>query len=125
MFNPASQVESQSFASLREKPAASFRAEPYSGNRPKPSVPNYGGLAPWQLIQVEKLIEKKLFEIIRIKVLADRVRLSESYFYSAFRRSTGQTPHALPVRRSRRRAGVSQSPGCSVNCNTACRMAMS
>jgi AraC family transcriptional regulator len=92
MFNPASQVESMVFSGLREK-----QSHPAIG--PQSSAPCYGGLAPCQLMQVKKLIEKNLFENIRIKTLANLAGLSESYFYSAFRRSTGQTPHAFITQR--------------------------
>ena len=98
MFNPASQIESTCFSEIREKQTASFTGKPPAAGRSK-SARHYGGLAPCQLIQVKRLIKKNLLGGIRIKTLADLVGLSESYFYSAFRRSTGQTPHGFITQR--------------------------
>jgi hypothetical protein len=99
MFNPASPIESSVFSGKREKQSPGFVCDPDVANRLKSSAQSYGGLATWQLIQVEKLVEKNLFENIRIKTLANLAGLSEAYFYSAFRRSTGQTPHAFITQR--------------------------
>ncbi len=52
-----------------------------------------GGLAPWQLQRVKAYIAEHLTTSIRISDLAACVRLSDSYFFQAFRRSFGQSPH--------------------------------
>lgn len=57
-----------------------------------------GGLAPWQLCKAISFIEDNLTQTLLIKNLAHTVRLSESYFYSAFRRSFGEPPHAYITR---------------------------
>jgi AraC family transcriptional regulator len=52
-----------------------------------------GGLAPWQLQRVKTYIAAHITTNIRISDLAACVRLSDSYFFQAFRRSFGQSPH--------------------------------
>ena len=98
MFTPASPIASADCPGQRRERAGNVMVEPHSSRLNAP-VPHYGGLAPWQLIQVKRFIENRLLENIRIKTLADFVGLSESYFYSAFRRSTGQTPHGFVTQR--------------------------
>jgi AraC-like DNA-binding protein len=56
------------------------------------------GLAPWQLSKAREFISDNLTRTVLIKSLAQTVRLSESYFYSAFRRSFGEPPHAYITR---------------------------
>lgn len=52
-----------------------------------------GGLAPWQVGQVKRHIEKGLARRININELAQATRLSTSYFSAAFRASFGTSPH--------------------------------
>jgi AraC-like DNA-binding protein len=56
-----------------------------------------GCLAAWQLSRVARFIEANLADTIRIKDLAASIHLSASYFYQAFRRSTGISPYAFII----------------------------
>ena len=58
-----------------------------------------GGLAGWQLRQVELHLDNNLAKTIRIRDLAAIVRLSSSYFFQAFRCTTGKSPHSYILRR--------------------------
>jgi AraC-like DNA-binding protein len=58
-----------------------------------PQAKGRGGLAPWQLQRVKTYIAEHLITSIRISDLAACVRLSDSYFFQAFRQSLGQSPH--------------------------------
>lgn len=51
-----------------------------------------GGLAPWQMAAVERLVMGNLARPVTVAEMAAAVRLSESWFAHAFRRHTGQTP---------------------------------
>jgi AraC family transcriptional regulator len=68
--------------------------------------PARGGLAPWQIRQVKAYVETHLDQAIRIEDLTAVIRLSPSYFSTAFRRSFGETPHAYLIRRRIERAQV-------------------
>jgi AraC family transcriptional regulator len=63
------------------------------------SAPARGGLASWQLSRVMCLIDANLTRPIRIADLAASIRLSPSYFYQAFRRSTGMSPYTYIIHR--------------------------
>lgn len=63
-----------------------------------------GGLAPWQLRQIELHLEGNLADTIRIRDLAAIARLSSSYFFQAFRCATGKSPHSYILRRRIARA---------------------
>jgi AraC-like DNA-binding protein len=62
-------------------------------------APPQGGLASWQLSRINHIIDADLMGRIRIADLAASIRLSPSYFYQAFRRSTGVSPYAYVIRR--------------------------
>jgi AraC family transcriptional regulator len=66
--------------------------------------PSCGGLAPWQLRQVDEFIEDHLPYVIKISDLAISVRLSNSYFCRAFRCTVGESPREHIVRRRVERA---------------------
>jgi transcriptional regulator GlxA family with amidase domain len=63
-----------------------------------------GGLAPWQLRQIELYLDDNLAKTIRIRDLAVIARLSCSYFFQAFRCTTGKSPHNYILRRRIARA---------------------
>jgi len=63
------------------------------------AVPVRGGLASWQLSRVICLIDANLTQPIRIADIAASIRRSPSYFYQAFRRSTGMSPYAYIIHR--------------------------
>jgi AraC family transcriptional regulator len=65
-----------------------------------------GGLAPWQAKRVAAYIEANINSNFRATDLAGIVQLSVSYFFRAFRRSFGETPHAYVTRQRMRRAQV-------------------
>ena len=69
--------------------------------RPKPIR---GGLAPWQIRRVKSHIEANLDATIRVKELAELVRLSSFHFCRAFRDSFGDSPHGYVMRRRVERA---------------------
>lgn len=52
-----------------------------------------GGLAPWQIKRVEQMIEDRISETISLDELARTIRLSTSYFSTAFKVSFGMSPH--------------------------------
>ncbi len=56
-------------------------------------------LSPWQLRRVTDFIEENYYRIIRLQELASLAELSESYFCSAFKASTGVSPHAWQMKR--------------------------
>lgn len=62
-------------------------------------APQRGGLAFWQFNRVATQIERNLAGAIRIADLAASIGLSPSYFYQAFKRSTGISPYAFIIRR--------------------------
>lgn len=53
-----------------------------------------GGLAPWQLKRVRAYVEAHLEQRVTLAQLAALVQRSRGHFISAFRESTGTTPHA-------------------------------
>ena len=61
--------------------------------------PVRGGLAPWQIRRVKTYIEASLDASIRVKELAELVRLSSFHFCRAFRDSCGDSPHGYLMRR--------------------------
>jgi AraC-like DNA-binding protein len=62
------------------------------------AAPRRGGLAEWQLNRVAVYTEANLAGQIRIADLAACTGLSASYFFQAFRRSTGLSPYAYIIR---------------------------
>jgi AraC family transcriptional regulator len=70
-----------------------------NGENPPEIVPYRGGLAPWQLERVKEFVDENLTSTIRISELAKCVSLSDSYFFQAFRRSIGQSPHSYVTER--------------------------
>lgn len=54
-------------------------------------------LAPWQALRVVDYIKTNLETPIRVEDMAAVTRLSTSYFFRAFRRSLGVSPHAYVV----------------------------
>lgn len=60
---------------------------------------NRGALSGWQCRRVIEFVESNLASTIRIKDLADIVRLSESYFATAFKATFGQAPHQYVIER--------------------------
>ncbi len=63
-----------------------------------------GGLAPCQIRRVKTHIEANLDATIRVKELAELVRLSSFHFCRAFRDSFGDSPHGYVMRRRVERA---------------------
>lgn len=61
--------------------------------------PRNSKLSPWQLRRVTEFIEDNHSRVIRLQELAALAGLSESYFCSAFKASTGLSPHAWQMRR--------------------------
>jgi AraC family transcriptional regulator len=53
-----------------------------------------GGLAPWQLRRVQAYLDEHLDQPVTLGALAALAQRSRSHFISAFRQSTGATPHA-------------------------------
>lgn len=56
--------------------------------------PAVGKLSPWRLRRVTEFIEDNYARVIRLQELAGLAGLSETYFCSAFKASTGMSPHA-------------------------------
>lgn len=71
---------------------------------PAAATSTQGGLAPWQLRQIELHLERNLADTIRIRDLAAIARLSSSYFFQAFRCTMGNSPHSYILRRRIMRA---------------------
>jgi len=63
-----------------------------------------GGLAPWQIRRIKTHIESNLDGTIRVKELAELVRLSPFHFCRAFRDSFGNSPHGFVMRQRVERA---------------------
>lgn len=63
-----------------------------------------GGLASWQILRVQTLVETELDARIHAAELAEAVHLSASHFARAFKRSFGVSPHAYVNRRRIARA---------------------
>jgi len=55
------------------------------------------GLAPWQVRRVIQHIQANLETLIRVDDMANLTRLSTSYFFRAFKRSFGMSPHAYVI----------------------------
>lgn len=70
----------------------------------RPEAGGPGGLAPWQLMRVDAIINQRMDQSLYIEELASHVRLSQSHFCRAFKVSTGQTPHAYIMRQRLERA---------------------
>jgi AraC family transcriptional regulator len=68
------------------------------------ATPAKGGLAAWQLKRVLEAIEADLAGELTLAELATVCRLSPFHFARAFRRSTGQPPHAYVTHRRITRA---------------------
>lgn len=62
------------------------------------------GLARWQLRRVNEFVEANLAGDPSITDLARECRLSDSYFFRAFKQATGATPHRWLMRRRLERA---------------------
>ncbi len=75
----------------------------YGERAAAPSVAK-GGLATWQLKRVLEVIEADLAGELTLAALAAACRLSPFHFARAFRRSTGQPPHAYVTNRRIARA---------------------
>jgi len=60
--------------------------------------PPRGGLAPWQTQRVVAYMKERLDQGVSLQDLADVVRLSRFHFCTAFRLSTGSTPHEMLTR---------------------------
>lgn len=56
-----------------------------------------GGLAPWQVKKVKQYIEARIAHGIPLDELAEQVRLSTSYFSTAFKSTFGISPHGYVV----------------------------
>ena len=57
-----------------------------------------GGLAPWQRRKVDRYLKENLHRSIGLNEIANEVRLSVSHFCRAFKKSSGETPHACVLR---------------------------
>lgn len=66
--------------------------------------PFRGGLAPWQIRRLKTHIEANLDATIRVKELAELVKLSSFHFCRTFRDSFGDSPHGYVMRRRLERA---------------------
>jgi len=64
---------------------------PHEQKRREPTGHVIGGLLPWQARKVQDFIDGSLDSKIRVKDCADKVRLSTSYFSSAFRTTFNTT----------------------------------
>ncbi|KAB2683655.1 helix-turn-helix transcriptional regulator [Brucella pseudogrignonensis] len=58
-----------------------------------------GGLAPWQIKRVRRFIDERISFTILLDEMARQVKLSTSYFSSAFKNSFGVSPHNYVIRR--------------------------
>lgn len=69
-------------------------------------------LSAWRLRRVTDFIEDNYFRIIRLQELAELAGLSETYFCSAFKASTGVSPHTWQMKRriARAQAILVESP---------------
>jgi AraC family transcriptional regulator len=88
---------------LRSEPRASADGEIAISNHRR-AEPIRGGLAPWQIRRVKTHIEANLDSTIRVKDLAELVKLSSFHFCRAFRDSFGDSPHGYVMRRRVERA---------------------
>ncbi|BBK42600.1 hypothetical protein STVA_26200 [Allostella vacuolata] len=53
-----------------------------------------GGLAPWQVKRAREMLAANLAKEVSLLEVAEACGLSPSYFSRAFRKATGETPHA-------------------------------
>ncbi|MEN3147956.1 AraC family transcriptional regulator [Neorhizobium sp. IRAMC:178] len=58
-----------------------------------------GGLAPWQMRNVQTYVDMYLRSTIRVEALAGLCNLSCGHFQRAFKASLGETPHKYVTRR--------------------------
>ncbi|MDO9638340.1 MAG: AraC family transcriptional regulator [Pseudotabrizicola sp.] len=65
--------------------------EIFAVNEPQPAQAS-GGLAPWQMAAVERLVRDNMSRHVGVAELSDAARLSESWFSHCFRQQTGHTP---------------------------------
>lgn len=79
---------------------------------------NTGGLAPWQVGRVDAYIEDNISRSIALDELAGLVRLSTSYFSTAFKVSYGVSPHshilACRVEHAKHRMLYTDAPLCEI-----------
>jgi AraC family transcriptional regulator len=77
-----------------------------------------GGLAPWQVKKVTQYIEARISHAIPLDELAQQVRLSTSYFSTAFKTTFGIPPHSYIVScrvdHAKRRMLDSEAPLCEI-----------
>jgi AraC family transcriptional regulator len=67
-------------------------------NRGPRTIQAQGGLAPWTLKRLEDFIDAHLAEPLTIADLVSCAGLSPYHFARAFKRSTGESPHAFVLR---------------------------
>lgn len=77
-----------------------------------------GGLAPWQVSRLKRFVDDHLSAPISLEELAQLVRLSTSYFSTAFKVSFGTSPHNYIVERrvayAKHRMVTSDVPLCEI-----------
>lgn len=73
-----------------------------------------GGLAPWQVAKVKSFIVERISTSIALDELAQTVRLSTSYFSTAFKVSFGLSPHSYIVKQrvelAKRKMHMTEAP---------------
>ncbi|CAO3426343.1 helix-turn-helix domain-containing protein [Azospirillum endophyticum] len=84
------------------------------------TVPCRGGLTSRQLRRVTEHIEANIAQPVRVETLAALVGLSSGHFTTAFKASTGDTPHsyliAQRVRLAQRLMAETDEPLCRIAC---------
>ena len=70
-----------------------------SGTEPSLRQIAVGGLAPWQMRNVQAYVDLYLRSTIRVEALAGLCNLSSGHFQRAFKASLGETPHKYVTRR--------------------------
>ncbi|SFB16544.1 AraC-type DNA-binding protein [Rhizobium sp. NFR07] len=77
-----------------------------------------GGLAPWQVKKVKQYIGARISHGIPLDELAQQVRLSTSYFSTAFKATFGISPHsyivACRVEHAKQRMLNTEAPLCEI-----------
>jgi AraC-like DNA-binding protein len=77
-----------------------------------------GGLAPWQVKRVRQHIDARISHAIPLDELAQQVRLSTSYFSTAFKVTFGISPHSYIVTRrvdhAKQRMMSTDAPLCEI-----------
>jgi DNA-binding winged helix-turn-helix (wHTH) protein/AraC-like DNA-binding protein len=63
-----------------------------------------GGLAGWQILQVQAFIDENLHRTIHIRDLSAVARVSPPHFWRSFKRAFGEPPHAYVMRKRLERA---------------------